>query len=109
MIILACISVIVSSALSVFYAYLAYKKSNEPPKDEDWETALKLCEGCEYAERIDVFASTYVTLKELRAGDYKDYGFSSFDAMRLFLHNECVARRKEKEAKSNSSQSSAES
>jgi hypothetical protein len=105
MIILACISVIVSSALSVFYAYLAYKKSNEPPKDEDWETALKLCEGCEYAERIDVFASTYVTLKELRAGDCKDYGFSSFDAMRLFVHNECVTRREKNAGKLNNSQS----
>ena len=45
MIILACISVILSSAVSVFYAYLAYKKSQEPPKDEVWEAALKLCEG----------------------------------------------------------------
>lgn len=109
MIILACISVIVSSAVSVFYAYLAYKKSQEPPKDEVWEAALKLCECYEYGERIDVFATTYVTLKELKAGDCKDYGFKSFDAMRLFLHNECVKRREEREAKPNSPQSSAES
>ena len=109
MIILACISVIVSSAVSVFYAYLAYKKSQEPPKDEVWEAALKLCEGYEYGERIDVFATTYVTLKELKAGNCMDCGFKSFDAMQLFLHNECVKRREEREAKPNSPQSSAES
>lgn len=109
MITLACISVIVSSAVSVFYAYLAYKKSQEPPKDEIWEAALKLCEGYEYGERIDVFATTYVALKELKAGDCKGYGFRSFDAMRLFLHNECVKRREEGETKSNSPQNSAKS
>lgn len=107
MITLACISVIVSSAVSVFYAYLAYKKSQEPPKDEIWETALKLCEGYEYAERIDAFATTYITLKELKAGNSGDYGFNSFDAMRLFLHNECVDRRKNKE-ELNNAKSSAE-
>lgn len=110
MITLACISLVVSSIFSGVYAYLAYKKSQEPPKDEVWEAALKLSADCPYGERIDVFASTYVALRELKAGDSKEYGFASFDAMQLFLHNECVKRKKEKEAKkANSPQSSAKS
>lgn len=109
MITLACISLVVSSIFSGVYAYLAYKKSQEPPKDEVWEAALKLTADCPYGSRIDVFASTYVALRALKAGDAKDYGFDSFDAMQLFLQNECVRRREEKDTKSNSSQSSAES
>lgn len=93
MIILACISVIVSSALSVFYAYLAYKKSQEPPKDEIWETALALCRKDDAFDRSDCFARTYILLKMFKENGYSYLGFDSIADMDDALQ-QLAAKRK---------------
>ena len=61
--ILAVIPSILSCAISVFYAYIAYKKSKEPPKDEVWETATKII--CSNGGNVysDDFAELYSELK----------------------------------------------
>lgn len=114
MITLACISVIVSSAVSVFYAYLAYKKSQEPPKDEVWEAALSLCSRKDGEDCSENFARTYVALKAFKDNGYSYLGFESFADMmeeidRIGLKKLRDKEKAEKEAKSNSPQSSAES
>lgn len=60
---LALIPSFLSCAISVFYAYLEYKKSKEPPKDEVWETATKII--CANGGNVysDDFAELYLELK----------------------------------------------
>ena len=62
-IILAVVPSVLSCALSIFYAYLQYKKSKEPPKDEVWETATKII--CANGGNVysDDFAELYLELK----------------------------------------------
>ena len=62
-IILAVFPSVLSCALSIFYAYLQYKKSKEPPKDEVWETATKMI--CAKGGNLDSddFAELYSELK----------------------------------------------
>lgn len=73
-VILAFASTILSSCVSVMYAYIAYKKSKEPPKDEIWETATKLLCNCDRKSAMDAaddFATVYESLKL-----FKDNGCS---------------------------------
>lgn len=70
-IIFALISSIISSCISLFYAYIAYKNAKEPPKDEIWETATKiLCSG-DSMKDADDFAFLYEQLKY-----FKEHGCS---------------------------------
>lgn len=70
--ILAAISIVVSGVISVVHAVIAYRKSKEPPKDEIWETALRIVTAstsgmCD----ADEFARVYEDLKA-----FKDNGCS---------------------------------
>lgn len=62
-IILAVVPSVLSCALSIFYAYLQYKKSKEPPRDEVWKTATKII--CANGGNVDSddFAELYLELK----------------------------------------------
>lgn len=62
-IILAVVPSVLSCALSVFYAYLQYKKSKEPVKDEVWETATKIICSNGGSVYSDDFAELYLELK----------------------------------------------
>lgn len=60
--------VLIPSVLSLItsgiYAYIALKKAKEPPKDEVWETALRLmCAGHSEYSAADDFVKTYRELK----------------------------------------------
>lgn len=71
-IILAFTSTVLSSCISLIYAYIAYKKFKEPPKDEIWETATKiLCNSNSTDKNADEFALLYESLKL-----FKDNGCS---------------------------------
>lgn len=61
--ILAVVPSILSCGISVFYAYLAYKKSKEEPKDELWETATKIICTRGGIPCSDDFAELYLELK----------------------------------------------
>lgn len=55
---------VISLAVSCVYAYIAFKKSKEPPKDEIWETTLRLLSIEPNALNIaDDFVKTYEELK----------------------------------------------
>lgn len=60
---LALIPSVLSFAISVFYAYMEYKKSKEPPKDEVWETATKIICSNDDDAYSDDFAELYLELK----------------------------------------------
>lgn len=62
-VIIALISSIFSSCVSLIYAYIAYKKSKEPPKDEIWETATKILCSSNSMKEADDFAFLYEELK----------------------------------------------
>lgn len=63
LLILAVVPSILSCGISVFYAYLAYKKTKEEPKDEVWETATKILCSQGNAPCSDEFAELYLELK----------------------------------------------
>ncbi len=64
---------VLSSIISLLYAYIAYKKSKEPPKDEIWETATKIiCNSTNSISGADDFADIYEQLKF-----FKDNGCST--------------------------------
>lgn len=57
------LSILCSSVVSILYAIIAYKKSKEPPKDEIWEAALKICcSRGNIGADADDFASAYEEL-----------------------------------------------
>lgn len=60
---LALIPSFLSCAISVFYAYIEYKKSKEPPKDEIWETATNIICSNGGDACSDDFAELYLELK----------------------------------------------
>lgn len=63
---------VLSSCISLLYAYIAYKRTKEPPKDEIWETATKiLCNSDSSTKDADEFAALYEQLKL-----FKDNGCS---------------------------------
>lgn len=66
LIVIAVVPSVLSCLISLFYAYLAYKKSKEPPKDEVWETATKII--CANGGNVysDDFAELYTELKFFR-------------------------------------------
>lgn len=59
----ALISSVLSTIVSLLYAYIAYKKSKEPPKDEIWETATKILCNSNGMKQADDFAFLYEELK----------------------------------------------
>lgn len=71
---------VLSSGIAIFYAYLAYKKSKEPPKDEVWETATKiLCSrgGTVYS---DDFVELYSELKFFKEHPELDYSSGNIES-----------------------------
>lgn len=81
-VVIASISTIMSSCISLLYAYIAYKKSKEPPKDEIWETATKiLCsrESTNMDKNADEFALLYESLKLFKDKGYSTDGISSLE------------------------------
>lgn len=76
--VLAFVSTVLSSCVSLIYAYIAYKKAKEPPKDEIWETATKiLCNSNSADKNADEFAMIYESLKLFKEnGCSKDGIFS---------------------------------
>lgn len=59
----ALISSVLSAIVSLLYAYIAYKKSKEPPKDEIWETVTKIICNSDSMKYADDFAFLYEELK----------------------------------------------
>lgn len=54
---------VLSFCVSGIYAYIAFQKAKEPPKDEVWETALKLlCSDNTSMKTSDDFARLYEEL-----------------------------------------------
>lgn len=62
-VVIALLSSIFSSCISLMYAYIAFKKSKEPPKDEIWETATKILCSSDSMKQADDFAFLYEELK----------------------------------------------
>lgn len=88
---LAFISTILSSCTSLIYAYIAFKKLKEPPKDEIWETTTKiLCNRDSTDKKADEFAMLYESLKL-----FKDNGCSKKGI--LSLKFEVMDKNKDKE------------
>lgn len=78
--IIASISSILSSCISLMYAYIAYKKSKEPPKDEIWETATKiLCSSESIDKNADEFAMLYESLKLFKENGCSKNGILSLE------------------------------
>lgn len=78
------LAIIVPGALSltssIIYAYIALKKAKESPKDEVWETALKLiCSTDDCYSAADDFASLYLQLKFFKEHPEKLEGFTSIE------------------------------
>ncbi len=78
--VLAFISTVLSSFVSLIYAYIAYKKSKEPPKDEIWETATKILCNSNYTDKnADEFAIIYESLKLFKENGYSKDGILSLE------------------------------
>lgn len=79
-IIFALISSVLSSCISLLYAYIAYKKTKEPPKDEIWETATRiLCSSGTTDKNADEFALIYESLKLFKEKGYSMKGILSLE------------------------------
>lgn len=59
--VLAVISMLCSAFTSCVYAYIAWKKSKEPPKDEAWEAAIRLMCAKDFTN-AEQFAELYEEL-----------------------------------------------
>ena len=76
--------VLIPSTLSLItsgiYAYIALKKAKEPPKDEIWETALRLmCSGHSEYSAADDFVKTYRELKFFKDHPNEMAGFLTLE------------------------------
>lgn len=94
--ILSVIAIIVPAFVSVFHAYLSYKKSKDSQKDPIWDAALQITltqAGCCDA---DTFASNYEQL-------------AAFKANGCSLHGETTIARMVKAASRAETQSQAQS
>ena len=71
---------ILSSGIAIFYAYLAYKKSKEPKKDEVWETATKIL--CSRGDTVysDDFVELYSELKFFKEHPGLDYSSGNIES-----------------------------
>lgn len=76
-VIAALISSVMSSCISLLYAYIAYKKSKEPPNDEIWETATKIICSDGGMKDSDGFARLYEELKFFKDNGYSMDGINS--------------------------------
>ncbi len=55
---------VISIGVSIFYAVIAWKRANEPKKDEIWETTVKMvCNNQPVNVSCEEFAETYEKLK----------------------------------------------
>lgn len=69
-----------SLIVSLIYAYIALKKASEPPKDEVWETALRLmCSKDDCYSSADDFANLYLQLKFFKEQPEKLKGFNTIE------------------------------
>ena len=59
--VLVVISSVCSAITSCIYAYIAWKKSKEPPRDEAWEAAIRLMCAKDFAD-AEQFAELYEQL-----------------------------------------------
>lgn len=83
---------ILSTLTSCVYAYIAWKKSKEPPKDEIWETALKLvCARDDCYSSADDFAKLYNELKFFKDHPDKIKGFVMIEQAIDSYAKECTA------------------
>ena len=74
---------------SIRNAYLAYKKSKEPPKDEIWETATKIL--CSHGDTVysEDFIELYSELKFFKEHPDLDYSSTNIEsAMRKVSEKE---------------------
>lgn len=78
--IVASISSVLSSCISLMYAYIAYKKSKEPPKDDIWETATQiLCSSEGIDKNADEFAMIYESLRLFKDNNCSKNGIISLE------------------------------
>lgn len=71
---------ILSTLTTCVYAYIAWKKSKEPPKDEIWETAVKLmCSKDDCYSTADDFAKLYRELKFFKEHPEKIENFTMIE------------------------------
>lgn len=84
LLIVAVISTVCTCAATCFHLWLDWKKSKEPPKDEIWETAVRLyCANGGEQPEMDEFARVYLMLKALKKRDNPLAPFESFEATLL--------------------------
>ena len=84
----ACISILVSSVVSIVHAVIAYKKYKEPPKDPVWEAALKLTISSNCVVDADEFARNYQELAAFKANGCSLGGFNSLHNLVKNHHSE---------------------
>lgn len=76
---LTAIVVLLPSLLSAFvsltYAYLAYKRDKEHPKDEVWDTTARLLCSSDDEKTADDFAELYIELKFFKENGCSLNGF----------------------------------
>lgn len=69
-----------SLVTSLIYAVIVIKKAKEPPRDEVWETALRLmCSKDDCYSSADDFASLYLQLKFFKDQPEKMKGFTTIE------------------------------
>lgn len=64
--IFGCVSIVCNCIVTIFYAYLSYKREKKPPKDIIWETALQLTKDTGAYRDADEFARNYEKLRAFR-------------------------------------------
>lgn len=72
---------VLSCGISIFHAYLAYRKSKEPPKDEVWETATKIICSRDGVIEADDFAELYSELKFFKEHPDLNYDFTNIETV----------------------------
>lgn len=83
---------ILSTATACVYTYIAWKKSKEPPKDEIWETALKLmCSKDNSYSTADDFANLYRELKFFKEHPEKIKKLETIEQAMNDYAKECAA------------------
>lgn len=96
--ILAVVSMLCSGFTSCIYAYLAWKKSKEPPKDEAWEAAIRLAiAGKENFDAQD-FAELYEKLS-IFTGPMQKENAKKLEDLALRLSELACMEKNEKSAK----------
>lgn len=79
--ILATIAIIVPAAVSVFHAYLSYRKSKETPRDPVWDAALQITLHDASSCDVDMFAENYEKLYQFKAHGCSLHGKTTITQM----------------------------